>query len=230
MSSRPFDTLLFDLDGTLIDSVPDLTLALHEICRRYDLPAYDEATVRNWVGNGSAMLVKRALSGTRDVDETALEETRFEEAHALFLEAYQRHLCSATRPYPGVHETLEHLQADGYAMAVVTNKPARFLPELLERLELASFFDYVSGGDTHPVKKPDPLPLLAAARALKSTPKRCVMIGDSRNDLLAAQRCDMARIGVTYGYHCGVDLNAFAPMALVDRFDALPQALEKEKA
>ena len=214
-------TVHFDLDGTLIDSVPDLTLAVADMCRRFGLQVYDEADIRRWVGNGSEMLVRRALCGCDRPDTSAVDASFFAQAHAYFLDAYDKHLCEATRPFEGVLDTLESLKKAGYKLSIITNKPTRFLPSLLKRLRMEEYFDAVVGGDSYATKKPDPLPLIETSKRLGVLIDEALMVGDSRNDLLAAQRCGMRSIGVTYGYSQGIDLSTYAPVALIDRFDTL---------
>jgi len=213
--------IFFDLDGTLIDSVPDLTLAINDMLKELGRTPFDEATVRDWVGNGSVMLVKRALAGKREVDENSIDEALFLEAHTIFLEAYEKHLCDATRPYPGVPETLRELKNSGYRLAIITNKPHRFVYPILQRLQLDDLFSFFFGGDTLPKKKPDPLPLEQMCEMMELPKEACVMVGDSANDLLAANAAGIDAIGVTYGYSCGEDLRTFKPVAVVDDFREL---------
>ncbi len=221
MANQTKEAIFFDLDGTLIDSVPDLTLAVNEMLRSLGKEPFDEADVREWVGNGSATLVKRALLGKREVEDEALDEARFSEAHARFLDAYQNHLCDATRPYKGTIETLTELKARGYRLAIITNKPHRFIHLILERLGMDGFFSFFLGGDTLPEKKPDPMPLLHMCDMMDLPKEACVMVGDSGNDLLAAQAAGIDSIGVTYGYRYGEDLRQYKPVAVVDSMEAL---------
>ena len=218
------EAILFDLDGTLIDSVPDLATAVNGMLEDLGRETYDEDTIRYWVGNGAQMLVKRALSGSREVD-AGLDDALLEKALELFLGIYGEHLAVSTVAYEGVEETLARLQGDGYRMAIVTNKPYRFVAPLLERLELEGFFEFWLGGDSLERKKPDPLPILTAAENLEVPVDRCVMVGDSSNDIIAAKAAGMSSIGVRYGYNYGEDLANFGPDLLVDRFDEIGNML-----
>ena len=218
------EVILFDLDGTLIDSAPDLADAVNATMERLGRKTYDESTVRGWVGNGATVLVKRALSGSREIDEELLDDV-VQETLAIFMEAYRERLCERTVLYPGVSGTLEALRDLGCRMAVVTNKPSPFVEPILEKLGISSLFDLILGGEDLPRKKPDPLPLLTACGRMGTSVESAVMVGDSSNDILAAKRAGMQSIGVTYGYNYGEEITVCEPDAVVDRFDALPHLL-----
>ncbi len=220
------EAILFDLDGTLIDSVPDLAAAINDMLKHLGRDTYSEDTIRYWVGNGAQTLVRRALSGSREVDES-LDDTLFEKALATFLEIYGENLAVSTVAYEGVHDTLQRLKAQGYRMVVVTNKPYHFVEPLLKNLKLEGLFEFWLGGDSLERKKPDPLPLLVACETLGLPVDHCVMVGDSSNDILAAKAAGMASIGVRYGYNYGEDLSIFNPDLLVDHFDEIGDILEK---
>ena len=217
--------ILFDLDGTLIDSVPDLALAINEMLRELGRSPYDEETIRFWIGNGSAMLVRRALAGSREIPE-GFDEELYARAHAIFLERYARVLARATRPYPQVPETLELLKARGYRMAIVTNKPGQFVAPILERLGLAEYFDLIVGGEDLPVKKPDPAPLLYACEELGVSPGKALMVGDSANDILAAKSAGIPVLAVAYGYTHGTPVEEYGPDRVVERFGELAELLK----
>lgn len=220
------EAILFDLDGTLIDSVPDLAAAVNSMLGRLGRDTYSEDTIRYWVGNGAQMLVQRALSGSREVDKM-LDGMLFEEALATFLEIYGENLAVSTVAYEGVYDTLKRLQEAGYRSAIVTNKPYRFVEPLLKHLELEAFFEFWLGGDSLERKKPDPLPLLSACESLGISVDRCIMVGDSSNDILAAKAAGISSIGVRYGYNYGEDLATFGPDLLVDRFSEIGNILER---
>ncbi len=209
--------LLFDLDGTLIDSVPDLSRALNATLEELGLPTYDEATIRGWIGNGAAMLVKRGLAGNREIEEEP-EEALFERAMESFLKNYAEVLNDATGLYPEVEKTLEKLRERGYRMAIVTNKPSQFVGPILKNLAVDSYFDHIVGGEDLPRKKPDPLPLLHACERLGRSPEEAVMIGDSSNDILAARAASIPSIAVRYGYSAERPIESYGPDAVVDRF------------
>ena len=211
------EAILFDLDGTLIDSVPDLATAVNLMLQKLDRETFSEDTIRYWVGNGAQVLVKRALSGKTQIDET-LDPELFEKALKTFLSLYAKNLCKETTTYPNVTSTLHTLNASGYRLVIVTNKPYDFVAPILKGLEIESLFEFWLGGDSLDKKKPDPLPLLHACEKLDLNVEQCVMVGDSRNDLLAAKAAGMQSIGVTYGYNYGEDIHIYEPDLIVDDF------------
>ena len=220
------ELLLFDLDGTLIDSVPDLAKALNATLRELDLPTYDEATVRTWIGNGAAVLVKRGLVGRREIDREP-EGVLFRRAMEIFLKRYAAVLNDATGLYPEVKETLQKLEDQGYQMAIVTNKPSQFVAPILKNLAIESHFDYIVGGEDLPRKKPDPLPLLHSCDVLGCKPEAAVMIGDSSNDILAARAAGIPVIAVTYGYSAGRPVGDLGADAVVERFGEILDFFER---
>ena len=213
--------IFFDLDGTLIDSVPDLALAVNEMLAALGKETFDESVIRYWVGNGAQTLVKRALLGKRDVDNAAVKTALFEKALDIFLQAYRSHLCDATRPYPHVPETIKELSQRGCRLAIITNKPEPFIVPILEGLGLKHYFEAWLGGDSLPTKKPDPQPLLHMCETFNITVEDAVMVGDSKNDILAANACGMASVGVTYGYNYGEDIAVHQPTVVIEKFEAL---------
>jgi phosphoglycolate phosphatase len=166
-------TLLFDLDGTLVDSAVDLATAVNLLRQEHDLPPLTIDTVRSYVGDGATMLIRRAMPEG---------QFRVEQIHR-FLELYAHHLVEETHPYPGIVDFLE--QRQHLKMAVVTNKPEGLSRRLLDRLDLSRFFGAVIGGDTFDRKKPAAKPLLAALEQLGAIPGETVMIGDHHTDLHA---------------------------------------------
>ncbi|MBD3790302.1 MAG: phosphoglycolate phosphatase [Campylobacterales bacterium] len=211
------EVIIFDLDGTLIDSVPDLALAINRMLTALYRPTFDESVVRGWVGNGAQVLVKRALSGNMDIDET-LDDTFVAKALEIFLNYYGQNLCIGTFAFPNVSDTLHTLKAEGYRLVIVTNKPFAFVEPILKGLELEGLFEFWLGGDSLPQKKPDPAPLIHVCDRLNVPVEKCVMVGDSKNDLLAAKTANMQSIGVTYGYNYGEDIRTYEPEAVVDDF------------
>lgn len=212
--------ILFDLDGTLIDSAPDLAAAVNATMEELGRASYDEATIRTWVGNGATTLIGRALSADRRIDP-ALDERLWREALSVFMDHYRCRICDKTVLYPDVEEVLRHLKDRGYEMGVVTNKPSEFVAPILKKLGIDAFFKTVLGGDDLPVKKPDPLPLIVAMERLGVKPDTTVMVGDSENDIIAAKRAGVFAVGVTWGYNYGEEIAASRPDAVIDDFKAL---------
>lgn len=212
--------LLFDLDGTLVDSAPDLAVAVNRTLRDLDREPYPEATIRGWVGNGARVLVARALSGQTEI-KSDLDSERLERALTTFHSHYSSHVCVHTRLYPGVQRAITLLKNRGLSMAIVTNKPARYVRPILIGLGLNDPFEEIVGGDTVAEKKPHPGPLLYAADKLGVSVSQCVMVGDSKNDILAAQKAGMATVGITYGYNYGESITKYNPDLVVDSLEAL---------
>jgi phosphoglycolate phosphatase len=210
--------LLFDLDGTLVDSVPDLAAAVNGVLAELGRPPLGLPQVTSMVGDGTSALVERALAASGAGD------TPLRAAHDRFLALYEADPTRLTRPYPGVPAVLEELAAAGWRLGVCTNKPERATRAVLAGLDLERFFAVVLGGDSGPTRKPDPGPLRAALGRLGSEPGNAAMIGDHRNDVAAAQAAAMPVAFARYGYGAAT-LAGLTPDAVIDRFAELPQAL-----
>lgn len=202
--------ILFDLDGTLIDSAPDLAFAINHMLVSIGRTHIASDIIRSWVGNGASVLVQRALSGQSEIADD-LDPALVESALAIFLAFYEQHLCVNTITYPYVRSTLKILKAKGYRLVIVTNKPSAFINPLLEGLALTGLFEFALGGDSLEKRKPDPLPLHYCCEKLGLSVDQCVMVGDSKNDILAANAANMQSIGLTYGYNYGEDINRYNP-------------------
>ena len=216
--------ILFDLDGTLINSAPDLALAVNYMLKTVKHDTFSEDIIHGWVGNGAQTLVNRALSGQSEIDEN-LDTSFAAEALDIFLKFYAQNLCVATVTYTNVATTLKTLKEKGYRLAIVTNKPFAFVEPILDGLGLDGLFEIILGGDSLAVKKPDPAPLLHVCDTLGVTVDDCVMVGDSKNDILAANACGMQSVGVTYGYNYGESISVYEPNMVIDDFSELLEAL-----
>ena len=210
--------LLFDLDGTLVDSLPDLANALNEVLRERGYAALTPAEVKPMIGDGMPMLLQRGfVARGADAAEAKAAQPRF-------VEIYEATATNLSKPYPGVPETLAALRACGYATAVATNKPQRATAEVLRGMGLADLFDGFAGGDRFPVRKPDPGHLLGLVELLGGNPKRTAMIGDSENDALSARAAAMTLILMRYGY-ARIDPAQLGADRLLDQFSEIPEAL-----
>ncbi|SHK52342.1 phosphoglycolate phosphatase [Halomonas caseinilytica] len=203
----------FDLDGTLVDSVPDLAAAVDAALCDLGMPARGESRVRDWVGNGSMVLIERAL---RDALGRDADPERCRQAHERFLVHYAQRPCNATRLYPGVREALETLRGAGMILVLVTNKPEAFIAPILEHFELAGHFSLCLGGNSLVRRKPDPLPLTHAAEHFSISPANCLMVGDSRHDMAAGRAAGFRTLAVPYGYNHGEPVAASGPDGVVE--------------
>lgn len=215
--------ILIDLDGTLVDSVPDLTYCVDAMLAQLGRPPRGEAAVRNWVGNGVERLVKRALTNRMDGEPSA---TELAQALPLFCDIYADNTARRSQPYPGVRAGLDWLQAQGYRLGCVTNKAARFTDPLLASLALRPYFELVISGDSLPERKPHPLPLLHAAERVGCDPTAALMVGDSISDVKAARAAGFAVVCVSYGYNHGEDISLAGPDAVIDALTELPTLLD----
>ena len=205
--------VMFDLDGTLVDSVPDLTAAVDSMLRQLGRAPAGIEKVRDWVGNGAPVLVRRALAG--QLDHTQVSDEEAEAALTLFTEAYAGS-HALTSVYPGVPECLDWLSAHDISLAVITNKPSRFVAPLLEEKGLAQHFRWTVGGDTLPVQKPDPAALCWVMDKAGVSPADSLFIGDSRNDVLAARAAGVRCVALSYGYNHGRPIAEEMPDRVLD--------------
>jgi phosphoglycolate phosphatase len=219
--------VLIDVDGTLVDSVPDLAWCVDEMMRQLDMPERGEASVRHWVGNGVPRLVERAL--TNDLDGMP-DQALFDKAYPVFLDLYADNTSKRSVLYDGVTEGLAYLQSAGYRLGCVTNKARQFTLPLLKTLELYDLFEIVISGDTLLKKKPDPLPMLHAAEKLGVTPAESLMLGDSMSDVKAARAAGFRIVCMTYGYNHGEDIRDSNPDAVIDSMTELEGLFEKTAA
>ena len=208
------DLLVFDLDGTLIDSKDDLVHSVNAVRRRMGLEPLPEETVASYVGRGVVLLMKQAL-GTA-TDETVAQAVEF------FFEYYREHMLDYTVPYPGVCEALDRLQSR--RMAVLTNKPVLFSQAILDGLGLSRYFVRVYGGNSFAQKKPDPMGLFTLMRETNVTGERTMMVGDSETDVLVGRNAGAWTCGVTYGLSPET-LKVSPPDFLLDDLRQLPPLL-----
>lgn len=215
--------VLCDLDGTLVDSVPDISDAADNMMMQLGLPPRGESAIRTWIGNGVERLVKRVLVGQIEGEP---DEVLFQSALPLFKQAYLT--CNGQRStlFSGVQEGLDWMRVKGFKLGCITNKAEQFTLPLLASLKLQPYFSLVISGDTLPKKKPDPLPLLHSAQFFEVTPQHALMIGDSVNDVQAARAAGFQVICVPYGYNHGEDIQLAKPDAVIDTLAKLPSLFE----
>ena len=222
MTIKTPEMVLIDVDGTLVDSVPDLAYCVDEMMKQLGMSVHGEGKVREWVGNGVERLTRRALIGQLDGEP---DDTLFEKAYPIFLELYAENTCKRSCLYPGVAEGLAYLKQKGFKLGCVTNKAACFTEPLLQELGIFDDFAIVISGDTLAKKKPDPMPLLHGAEFFGVKPENALMLGDSVSDVKAARAAGFQIICMTYGYNHGVDIRESNPDAVIDSMAELPSLL-----
>ncbi|MGB5260105.1 MAG: phosphoglycolate phosphatase [Gammaproteobacteria bacterium] len=220
---RP-EMILIDVDGTLVDSVPDLAFCVDSMMVQLGREPRGEERVRDWVGNGVERLVRRALVGQLDGEP---DEVDFERAYPIFMDLYAENTSKRSFLYPGVREGIDMLKASGYKLGCVTNKAAQFTEPLLKDLGVYNDFSIVISGDTLDKKKPDPAPLLHAAEFFGCDPANALMIGDSVSDVAAARAAGFQIVCMSYGYNHGIDIREARPDAVIDSLDELYPLLEQ---
>lgn len=217
-----FTAILFDFDGTLIDTVPSIAEAVNAILSEHGRPGLSDEAVEPMVGDGAPVLLSRAFAATGDpLDAAALSG---------LLARYDEHLVAhppgPERIYPGVPETLERLAAAGVALGICSNKPERPARDTLAKLGLDTWFGSLIGGDTLPQRKPAPEPAWAALKALGCAPESAALVGDSANDVGTARAAGMPAIAVSYGYP-RMPIEDLGADIVIDRFADLPNALSR---
>jgi phosphoglycolate phosphatase len=219
MADFPYDLVIFDLDGTLADTAPDLTAALNHALVALGRPAVPAEDVRHMVGHGARALLRNGLAATGEADETLIDQ-----GFPIFLAYYEAHIADGTRAFAGVDAALSALEARGVRLAICTNKLEGLARQLVDALGWGARFDVIVGGDTLPQRKPDPAPVHEAiARAGGG---RAAFVGDSINDVEAAHAAGLPCVALTFGFsdrppeQLGADV-------LIDHFDALVPALER---
>ena len=190
--------VLFDLDGTLVDSLEDLTDAVNQMLDTLGRSTLDGCEVRQLIGKGARNLVQGALKS--DTDE------EIEQGLTLFVDYNSAHIADKSRLYPGVREVLELLRAGGLRMVIISNKGEALSRLILETLDIDGFFEIICGGDTFPEMKPSPLPLLKVTQQLGIDPDEALMVGDSINDIAAAMSASITAVGCAWGYGSDAEL------------------------
>jgi phosphoglycolate phosphatase len=213
-------TLIFDLDGTLVDTAPDLIETLNVVFAKEGLPPVDYATARNLIGGGAKAMLVRGL----EAEGRAVVPAKLQQMFDDFIAYYSAHIADRSQPFPGLVDALDVLAARGCRFAVCTNKLESLSRLLLDRLELTSRFDAICGQDTFGIQKPDPEVLRRTITAAGGSQQHAVMIGDSATDINTARAAGIAVIAVDFGYS-ERPVAEFNPDKLISRFEQLPEAV-----
>lgn len=216
----------FDLDGTLVDSAPGLTEAVDNALYALELPRAGEERVVTWIGNGADVLAERALNwALKEKAEGKEVAPPDDEMRRMMRKLFDRYYADAAGQgsflFPEVAQTLAALKQHGLALALVTNKPTPFVRPMLENLGLAGYFEPIIGGDDVEHKKPHPQPILRVMERLGITPDALLFVGDSRNDIQAAQAAGCPSVGLTYGYNYGEAIALSNPDRVLESFHEL---------
>ncbi len=217
------ELIMIDVDGTLVDSVPDLSWCLDETLKQVGLPPRGEASAREWVGNGVIRIVERGIANDLNAPH---DEAIFEKAMPIFRALYAENTSVRSKLYDGVREGIDYLKSTGIKLGCITNKDAEFTHPILKDLGLWDDFEIVISGDTLPKKKPDPMPLLHGAKELGVKPENSLMLGDSTSDVKAARAAGFEIICMSYGYNHGDDIRDSNPDAVIDSMTELREMIK----
>jgi phosphoglycolate phosphatase len=220
----PVKVVVVDLDGTLLDTAPDIAEAAQRMLRDLGMQPVSLEKIRSYIGNGIGNLVKRALTGEMSGKP---DDALFAKALPLFEKHYEAGLTRETRPYPGVMDGLKALRAAGFPLICITNKAQRFTLPLLAAMGMKDYFDLILSGDSLPRKKPDPLPLRYAAIYYEVEPKDLLLVGDSLNDSQAARAAGCAVALLPYGYNGGKDVREQDCDAVIESLSEVLKLIRK---
>nr|WP_321463734.1 phosphoglycolate phosphatase [uncultured Cohaesibacter sp.] len=221
MTSRRFSCVLFDLDGTLVDTAPDLTGALNHVLAQYQLAPFSVEKVRNTVGFGARITIERSMSHYNKT----LSEEALDIAHAQFLAHYSENICKNSQLFPGVKDVLEMFKANDIRMSVCTNKTEHLSIDLLDQIGIADYFASICGSDTVPNKKPHPDHVFSAINRAGGKCEEAILIGDSQADVQSARAAGIPVIVMSYGYTAVPSAELGADLVL-DSFLDIPKTLE----
>ena len=215
-------TIVFDLDGTLVDTAPDLIDTLNLILRQQGLPIVPFATARNMIGGGAKGMIERALAA----EGRSCSTKEVEHLYEAFVAHYAAHIADRSLPFPNLEATLDGLAAAGYRLAVCTNKLEWLSIRLLQTLKLEQHFATICGQDTFGMQKPDPEIFRRTVRRAGGEPTRAIMIGDSKTDIATARAAGVAVIAVDFGYS-DVPIRTLEPDRVISSYTDLPAAIEE---
>ncbi len=222
----PYDLILFDLDGTLIETAPEIADAVNDTLRQFDLAPVSQQQVNDWIGHGTRELLIQALAFVGGVPaETVRRSDSFRLIEHEFGKHYQARCGTRSHLYPQVRETLQALRAAGVKLAVVTNKERRYTHVVLDAHQLTPLFDRVISGDTLPVKKPDPAGIVECLKQFGVSSDRALFVGDSSIDVATARNADIAVWALPYGYNMGQPIEGCHPDRVIADFSALTESM-----
>ncbi len=214
--TQQFKLIGFDLDGTLVNSLPDLALSLNSAFAEVGLPQAPEELVLTWIGNGADVLFAKGMEWTGKSDDFSQEElVQIKRRFGYF---YGENVCNISKLYPNVKETLEALKAQGYILAVVTNKPTKHVLPVLQAFKIDHLFSEALGGQSLPQIKPHPAPLYYLCGKFGLYPHEMLFVGDSKNDILAAKAAGCKSVGLTYGYNYNIPISESEPDYVCEDF------------
>lgn len=226
MSAYPFDLILFDLDGTLVETAPEIADAVNDTLRHFDLPTVAQQQVDQWIGHGTRELLVQALA---QVTHSTPQEVRGSDSFAIIEAAfgghYERRCGTRSRLYPQVRETLLALHAAGVTLVLMTNKEGRYTQTVLDAHQLAPLFHRVINGDTLPVKKPDPAGVHDCLEQFDVLQARALFVGDSSIDVATARNAGIAVWALPYGYNMGQPIADCGPDRVIPDLSALVTGL-----
>ncbi|AGO15399.1 phosphoglycolate phosphatase [Glaesserella parasuis] len=214
--TKQFKLIGFDLDGTLVNSLPDLALSLNSAFAEVGLPQASEELVLTWIGNGADVLFAKGMEWTGKADEFSQDELA--QIKRRFGYFYGENVCNISKLYPNVKDTLEALKAQGYILAVVTNKPTKHVLPVLQAFKIDHLFSEALGGQSLPQIKPHPAPLYYLCGKFGLYPHEMLFVGDSKNDILAAKAAGCKSVGLTYGYNYNIPISESEPDYVCEDF------------
>ncbi|WP_263078287.1 phosphoglycolate phosphatase [Endozoicomonas sp. Mp262] len=221
-NGQPPALVMYDLDGTLVDSVPDLAISIDKMLEDLGRPVAGIDKVRLWVGNGIPVMVKRAIADDMNGHQPGrVDQQLFEKGYERFKHHYAIEIGQHSHVYPGVMDFLETMNNQGVKQAIVTNKSEFFTEKLLQLMKIDHFFELSIGGDSLAEKKPHPMPLLHVMKHCGATTENSLMVGDSSNDIKAAKAAGVKVIGLPYGYNHGQPIEASNPDLVVKTLSEL---------
>ncbi|MCT8823360.1 phosphoglycolate phosphatase [Glaesserella parasuis] len=223
--TKQFKLIGFDLDGTLVNSLPDLALSLNSAFAEVGLPQAPEELVLTWIGNGSDVLFAKGMEWTGKADEFSQEELA--QIKRRFGYFYGENVCNISELYPNVKETLETLKAQGYILAVVTNKPTKHVLPVLQAFKIDHLFSEALGGQSLPQIKPHPAPLYYLCGKFGLYPHEMLFVGDSKIDILAAKAAGCKSVGLTYGYNYNIPISESEPDYVCEDFDEILKVIHQ---